>query len=453
MFVRACLGLLLLLSTCAMGQVDTQVDTKNTDSGTSPADELPMSIPPPVSGAPYSTAFASETQSNILRAGLTLSTAYSNNVRGGDVPVSDVSYSIWPTIAFDSTTTRLHWILNYSPGFTVYQHTSGLNQSDQNVGLNFQYLLSPHVSLSLHDSFQKTSNPFNQPNPISATSVSGSALFSNPAVIVPVADQLFNSTNAQLTYQFRENSMMGFGGSFSNLFYPNPTEVPGLFNSNSTGVSAFYSHRFVDRYDVGISYQYQYALAYQDGSAGSAQPQSKTQTQTIFLFTTIYLKPTLSLSFSGGPQHYVATQLPLPAASSWSPLLMASLSWRGQRTSLAASYSRIVTGGGGLAGAYHSNVANLSGALQLSQNWTTALSGGYSLSNTLTPLFVGSSSGGHTFSVTASAQRPVGEHLTVQFGYTRLQQTYSGISAISSVPNTNREFFSLSYQFARPLKK
>jgi hypothetical protein len=429
------------------------VDTSATEAAANTGDEAPMGTPPPVSGADYSTAFASETQSNILRAGLTLSTAYSNNVQGGETPASDVSYSLWPTFALDATTTRLHWVLNYSPGFTFYQHTSSLNQSDQNVALDFQYHLSPHVSLSLRDSFQKTSNPFNQPNPLSATPVSGSVPSSNLAVIVPIADQLHNAANAQLTYQFRENGMLGLGGNFSNLFYPNPAEVPDLFNSRANGASAFYVNRFREKYDLGVSYQYQYGLAYEVGGPGSSQTQTQTQTQTIFLFVTVQLKPTLSLSFSGGPQHYDATQTPLPASRSWSPMAMASLSWQGQRTSVAASYSQIVSGGGGLGGAYHSNSANVSGAWQLNRNWSVGLSATYLLSKTLTPSFLGASSGGHTVSGTASAQRPLGEHLTMQAGYTWVQQSYPGIAAIAAVPNTNRAFISISYQFMRPLKR
>ena len=162
MFTRACFGVLLLLSTIAW----SQVDTNGTEPDTNPVDVVPMRTPPPVSGAAYSTAFASETQSNNLRAGLTFGTAYSNNVQGGTNPVGDVSYSIWPTLALDATTTRMHWDLDYAPGFTFYQHTSSLNQGNQNVAADFQYRLSPHIAVSLRDSFQKTSNPFNQPNPL-----------------------------------------------------------------------------------------------------------------------------------------------------------------------------------------------------------------------------------------------------------------------------------------------
>ena len=163
MFTRACLGFLLLVSIGAW----PQADTTSTEADTNPVDTAPLRTPPPVSGAAYSTAFASETQSNNLRAGLTVGTAYSNNVQGGTKPVGDVSYSIWPTIALDATTTRLHWDLSYAPGFTFYQNTSSLNQGNQNVAADFQYRLSPHVAISLRDSFQKTSNPFNQPNPVS----------------------------------------------------------------------------------------------------------------------------------------------------------------------------------------------------------------------------------------------------------------------------------------------
>src|SRR5271157_2964919 len=449
MFTRACLGLLLLLSTYAW----SQADTNGAEGATNPGDQVPMRTPPPVSGQAYSTAFTSETESNTLRAGLTVSTAYSNNVAGGDNPVGSAYYSIWPTLAFDANTNRLHWVLNYSPGFTFYQNVSARNQSDQNVGLNFQYRLSPHISVSLQDSFQKTSNLFNQPNPLSATPVPGSTPAPNSGVIAPIADQIHNAANAQVTYQLSANGMVGVGGTFSNLNYPNPAEAHGLYNSSSTGGSSFYSCRVLEKYDVGVSYQYMDILAYPAGGHSNIPTQTQTQTQTVFLFLTAHLKPTLSLTLSGGPQHSDATQLPLPPSRSWSPLTMASLSWQGQRTSLAASYSRTVTGGGGLTGAYHSNTANVSGRWQLSRTWSVGLSASYSLYKTLTPFFLGSNSGGHTVSGTASVQHPLGEHLTIQAGYTRIQQSYGGLAVISATPGINQEFVSISYQFARPLKR
>lgn len=134
-----------------------------------------MITPPVVSGGSYPAAPESQERSNYLRGGVVVTTAFSDNVLGSTTgsPVSDVSYSVWPTVALDQTTSRLHWDLNYAPGFTFYQHTSSRNETDQNAALEFQYRLSPHVTFAARDSFQKSSHFFNQPDLASAGTVSG----------------------------------------------------------------------------------------------------------------------------------------------------------------------------------------------------------------------------------------------------------------------------------------
>ena len=70
-----------------------------------------MVTPAPVSGEGYSMGFTSETRSNYLRGGLVFGTAYNTDVttETNGQPISDVSYSIWPTISLDQTRSRLHW--------------------------------------------------------------------------------------------------------------------------------------------------------------------------------------------------------------------------------------------------------------------------------------------------------------------------------------------------------
>ena len=342
----------------------------------------------------------------------------------------------------------MHMVLNYSPGFTFYQHTSAYNQSTQNVDINLQYRLSPYLTVSVQDTFLKTSNMFNQSNAFTTTPVSGSVPTQSVAVVAPVADQLNNATSAQVTYQVSEDGMVGVTGSFSRLYYPNPQEVSGLFNSHSTAGSAYYSTRLGGRYYVGGTFQYQNIASYQ-----VAAPGTQTQSETIFGFLTVYLKPTLSLSVSGGPQHYRATQSPLPAASSWTPMIIASLGWQGERTTLAASYARIVTGGGGLNGAFQSNSANVSAAWQASRNWKVGVSSSYFGVQHIDSIIRAVQSGGHTISGGASAQRSLGDHLERAVGYNWTQQRYPGIPAISTDPNMSRAFVSINYQFTRPLQK
>jgi hypothetical protein len=410
-------------------------------------DEDRMATPPPVTGDVYPTEGTLEARSNYLRGSLTFSSAYSDNVLGGvsGHPVSDVSYSVWPTVALDKTTTRLHSAITYSPGFTFYQRSNAPNEADHNFALELQYRLSPHVTARFRDTFQKVSNVFNQSNFSAASGVSGSPRPIPVPVIAPLADRVSNTGSGEITYQYSASSMVGAGGTFSNLHYPHPAEVPGLYDSSSSGGSAFYNRRLSKKHYVGSLYQYSRILAY------PVMGQSETQTHTIFLFYTVYLKPTLSLSLSGGPQHSDTAQTPLPASRTWSPAAFASLGWQGGRTTLAASYSRIVTGGGGLTGAFHSNTATMTARWQFTRTWSVGVAGGYWIYKTLTPFFLLLNQGGHTVSGSVSLQHQLGEHLRVEAGYTRLHQSYNGIPVIASTPDINREYLSISYHFDRRL--
>jgi hypothetical protein len=415
-------------------------DVSNTAGGA-------MLTPPPVSGQSYPLAPSSEDRANYLRGGVTFTTAYSDNVLASTsgTPVSDVSYSVWPTIALDETTTRLHTTLTYAPGFTVYQHTSAFNQADQNLSADARYRLSPHVTVSIRDSFQKTSNVFNSPAQGLDVSVTGSAAAPNVSIVAPLADQLNNTGNIGIAYQFAANSMVGASGTFSNLHFPNPSQVPGLFDSASRAGSAFYAQRVSARHYFGAAYQYQELLSYPGALT------NQTQTHSVYGFYTFLPNPRLSFSLFGGPQYYnsgaqvVSLGAPLlPAMTTWNGAGGTSVNWQLQRTSIAASYLHTINGGSGLISAVKLDSATASVRQQITRNIGGSLAGSYANNGTITV----ASLGGHTISASAALQRMIGQHINAQAGYTRLHQTYDFFSAN---PNTNREWVSISYQFARPL--
>jgi hypothetical protein len=410
-----------------------------------------MLVPAPVRGEVYSVALDSEERSNYLRYGVTLSGAYSDNLLPGTTgrPVSDMSYSLWPTIGLDRTSSRLHWDLSYAPGFTFYQRTSERNEADHSALLNFAYRLSPHVTISARDSFQKSSSVFNQPGSLSVGSVSGGAQEPNLSVIAPVANRLSNFGGAGITYQYSASDMIGFSGSIGNLHYTNTTQVAGLSDESSQSGSAFYSHRVSKMHYLGATYQYQRLMAYPAGL------DSETQTHAIFGFYTMYPSERLSVSFFGGPQYADTVQpalssLELPAYSSkgWTPAAGASMNWQGRFTGAAVSYSHVISGGSGLMGAVHLDQASAMMRLQFSRTLRASVAGLYANNNMLATSLL--SNNGHTIAATAAVQRDLGEHLRLELGYTRLHQSY-GIPLLSSTPNTNREFISISYEFARPL--
>src|SRR5258708_32809139 len=165
MWIRVCLSFALLVTMPGWSQVTT-----GAGAGLGYTDGLgssgEMRTPPPVNGDSYPTVAGAEVRSNYLRAGLAVTTAYSDNVLGDAFkPVSDVAYLINPTIAIDKTTSRQHLTFSYTPGFTIYQQTSALNQTNQYLTLVSAYRLARHLTLNLQDSFQYTSNFLDQPDP------------------------------------------------------------------------------------------------------------------------------------------------------------------------------------------------------------------------------------------------------------------------------------------------
>jgi hypothetical protein len=436
MLTRICLGLALLAAMPAWSQVEPSA----TGAPTSPD---AMQTPPPVSGGSFPTETGSEARSNYLSVGVSASVAYDNDVleNGSLTPQSEFNYSIRPTIAFDQSTPRTHRMFSYSPSFTIYQDNGARNEFDQSASGNFAYRLSPHSELTMRDSFERTTNVFNQPYP----EVSGSTQSPTEAVIAPFAQRLGNAADVELSYQFSPNGMIGGGGITTVENYPNPAQAVGLTNSKSYGASAFYNLRLGATQYMGLIYQHSVE------NSSSTGISSNTNSDTAYFFYTVYLKHTLSISASGGPQHFEVTEVPLAQSSAWTPAITASMGWQRSRTNFAVSYSRSVSGAGGLLGAFTSTNANGMARWQMSRSWTAGVGATYGIQNSVLPTLFALNPGGHTISGSASVQHRISERFAAQIGYTRLHQSYSGLSVISQYPDNNSEYGGISYQFARPL--
>jgi len=442
MLMRACLSIALLATLPCFCQVVPAAagDVPVGEEGT------PMVTPPPVSGAAYPTATGNEMRSNYLRGGMTFETAYNNAVEySTGNPSADVTYSIRPTIALDRTTTRVHQTLAYSPGFTFYQRMSAYNEQNQDFSYNLEYRMSEYLTFQMREFFDKSSSVFNQENPYAGATISGSTQSTVAGAIAPFADRMSNAVSGEVSYQVSANRMIGGGGTSTKLNYPTSSEVPGLCNSDSLGGSAFYNLRLSRSQYIGGTYQFSRFLSC------PASTQSDTTTHAFNLFYTLYLRHALSISLLGGPEHYATAQAPNPSFASWAPSVAASVSWQAGRSSLAASYSRSVSAGGGLSGAFDSNGVNAHARWQLTRSWAIDLGGSYESNRNVDSLLALSNPGGHTASGTVLLQRKIGANTVVEAGYQRQHQRYRSIAAISALPDNNRAYVSVSYQFERPL--
>jgi len=248
------------------------------------------------------------------------------------------------------------------------------------------------------------------------------------------------------------NQMVGATGTFTNLHYPDQAVVPGLFDSESQSGSVFYALRVSRVNYVTVSYDYARLLSFP--TAG----QNETRTQAILFSYTYSPSKRFSFSVFGGPQYadisrsFTSTvRLRRPGSQSWTGAGGASMGWQGKVTSVAVSYSHVVANGGGLmrrrrpipptplSPAHHPNSGSILECRVHEQRRDRRIVSGRDRKLQRT-----------RNSGTASLQQQLGQHMSLQLGYTHLHQNYN-VAAISATPDTNRELSSVSYEFSRPL--
>ncbi len=443
MLVQVYLGIALLAAVPVWSQVAPSASGGNSVTD----DSAQMTTPPPVSGESYTTTVGSEARSNYLGIGFTFTPAYDDNAfPGGNAkPVSDVNYLISSAFTLDRSTPRQHETLTYSPGFNIYQPTSALNSIDQSAGLTYQYRLSPGTTLHLGDTFTQTSNAFDNSPIFSGTGISGSTLIPTSSIIVPFAEQRTNTANASISYQFSRDAMIGAGGVFSTFTFPNLAQATGLNDSQTTGGSAFYARRLTSSQYIGVGYQYSRYISFY------ANEPFDTQVHSIAPYYTFSLGHRLSSSLSAGIAHFSSVESNLPAYASWSPTVSASVGWQQNNIAVAASYSRTISAGEGLLGAFSSSSVNASGHWRVARSWNIGLVMSYSAFSNESSLLSSSYPGGNTISGQASIQRAISEHFNAQIGYQRLHESYRAITVISNDPDSDREFLSITYQISRPI--
>jgi hypothetical protein len=243
--------------------------------------------------------------------------------------------------------------------------------------------------------------------------------------------------------------MVGLSADYGQLDYPNPKQTYGLYNATSYDGGAFATQRLTRNQYLGANLEHARIVS----ELGVTDNVIKRD--NIFGFYTIYLRnqlqSTLSLSFTGGPEHYSIAQYPEALISKWTPSGTASVGWQSHSSSASASVSRAITGGGGLPGAYEEESVQATFRQQIRRTWDLNASGLYFRNKSETPGYQFSEPGGHTFAASASANHMVSKNIKITFGYDWMDQDYKAVTALSQAPTSNREYGAISYQITRPV--
>jgi len=431
----------LYCSAWLSGQVDPSAY-----GGAGPVDDDSlMAMPPQVSGKFFASSVGAEQRSNVLSVGILFTAGYDDNVLTGDAarPVSAETFLIVPNIQYQETTSRFYGSLLYTPGFTFYHPISALNQVNQNATGDFEYRLSPRATIAVQDIFQQNSTVFSAPYTFSGAALSGAIDAPSTYLILPFAGQVADSTQARIAYQVSRDAMVGGSGTFSLVNYSAASAQTGVFDSDGGGGSAFYARRFGKNQYLGLDYGYTRTV--------TSPINTTSQVQSGMLFYAIALPNRLTLSISGGPDYSTSTLAGAPTTTSWGPGGGASLGWQKNRTNLVMSYSRSITSGQGFLGVYTADGASLLAQWQLNRKLIAGINGTYANVSNGSRFIPGAALTGHTLLGRASIQYMLGEHTNIVGEYIRLHQNYSGITAISNNPDSDRVAISINYLFTRPL--
>ena len=425
MLPRICFLLVFLVALPAFCQVEPSAE----GGPTPPEDYTPMMTPPLVSGIAYPSVAGADMRSNYLAAGLTVNAGYTDNILAADTstPLSDYTFIINPTFSYDRVAPRQHTTFAYNPGFSFYQPDSVLDSIDQTANFRFEERLSPRLAFNVTDYFMRFSDAFNESFPFPG-GIGGTTQSPSPAVLAPFAQQTANNGSAAITYQFGSNSMVGAGGGYSLYRFGNANQSQGLYNSTGESASAFYIGRFARNQYVGLDYQYSRTVA------TPPNLQVDTQMETLMPFYSIYFNRSFSISVSAGAQNTNVTQTSQPSSDSWTPAAVASMGWQSPRANLALTFLRVITAGQGLVEPYQSSNVNASGAWKISRIWHAGAAVGYNTIDPALTLAGQDYQGGSNFMAGVTFGRSIGERFTADFGYDRLQESFSGIAGNHGKP-------------------
>jgi hypothetical protein len=410
-------------------------------------------VPAVVGGYGPSLAIGEEMErSNYVRGGLTVQGTYDDNPYASsgssNSSASNYAISIFPQIALDQSRSRVRWLLNYAGGFTFNQKLTQQNQTSQNFGFDLQYRVSPHVTARVTEAILLTAGLFGPVNSFNG-SAPGVPQGSNTFVLTPLSKQFATVTRGEIGYQFSATDVVGASGGFHTLQFRDVAPGNSLLDTRAESGAGYFMHRVTPKNWLGASYSFEHL-----GYPGSIDD---TIVHSVIAFDTYKPRPSMTLSFFGGPQYsenkFPTTSVPpqTGAQNSWSEAGGASFGWTSLRTSADVAYTYRIADGGGVQSTVQ--VSSISGSLrrQFSNRTSVGFLASYATNDALSPAAAGTSSANTKYaSAGFSATHRLGENCFVQAGYTRQNQQAAGASALGSSVHRDSVIASFSYQFARP---
>jgi hypothetical protein len=420
--------------------------------------DAPLAVPVTMNGQGGSLEFISETPTeSYFGGGIGLTGSYTDNALLTNTnKLDNFSYYVQPHITWSQITPRFTWNLGASGGVIFNNNLTNQNQAAENADLGASWRLTQHATLRVDDTFTNTTGLFSSIGVQTPGTGVGTVQQGNNTLLVPPAQRtLSNLSLAELSDQVGPNTVVGVRGTYWLLDYPSSsqsTEFGTLYNTRSYSVEAFYDWRFAARQWVGATVRAQRFQTLPDIAT--------TNAGGLILYYSFQASKNVTLTIFGGPDY---ADTPQTAALGglglsgqgrfWTSSEGATLNWGGARTSANVTYSRQLNDGGGLASAV--TLQNVSGKLrqQLTRRGAEVQFG--AADSKSEPIGVSSGSGVaglEGISVFALLQQRFSKSFFAQAGYSWQRQDVPGTVG-STAASSNRVWFTVSYDFMKPIGK
>jgi hypothetical protein len=340
----------------------------------------------------------------------------------------------------------LSYDLGLLAGFAVNRTLDQRNQATQSADADLSYGVSRFVTLRLSDRFMNTTGLLSGAG-AGATSMSGAGI----GAVQEANSALFtygrfrtNTVLAELSGQFSASRFGGVRGTQSYTWFPSGATSPvlgPLYGGQSYSAEAFYNHRFSLRNWGGITAR---------GQRFEINPSSgRTDTVSLLFLYAVNIRPTMSLSFFGGPElsttsvpQGLLTGISFPRRM-WSPATGAVFSQQGHSTSETVSFTRQVSNSGGLQSAVTLSSIDAEILRRIGRRFAVGPAFGYTEN---VPIVTGQTF--RTYSGRLQFTYQMGSHYSMNGGYARDQQASVVSNATASA---NRVWISFAFEFLKPI--
>jgi hypothetical protein len=443
--------LALLLTLTPIGLIAQQPQTAPPPEN-QPVDDVPLTLPVTLDGQSGSLAFQSETPSeSYLKGGVGLTGSYTDNALLTTAnKLDNFSYQVQPHIAWSEITSKFTLNLGLTAGVIFNNNLSTQNQGAESVNLGAAWRLTEHLSFRLVDTFTNTTGMFSSIGSQPQGTGVGVVQQSNNSLLVPPAQRtLSNQSLAELTDQVGPHTVAGIRGTYWLLDYPQSSQSAQfgtLYDTRAYSAEAFYDWRFAAKQWLGVTVR---------GQRFQTLPAiATTDVGGLLLSYSVTPSPTVTFTFFGGPEY---SNTPLTTALAalgvsgqgrfWTSSEGATLNWEASRTSANVSFVRQLNDGGGLASAVI--LQGISAKLrQKLSNHQNEVEFGVADSKS-EPVLSGASIEG--VSAFALFEQRFARGFVIQVGYSWLRQDL--LLGTVTPADANRAWFSVSYDFLRPLGK